>query len=358
MIQKEVLELKKRFKINKASFQRVCGVYVDASKNKQATMNMPFLMLEEEIMHKYLDIAGKTLSGKVGDALLGMDVHGGSREQEEMTKLLLGIKDSHLEDSGLLDAFYDRVIDLYNTPEPYYIVLFYDAYDVISKTNDNAKLDESEIVYEYILCSICPVKLSQPGLEYYADENKVGIRKRDWVIKMPDAGFLYPAFTDRCPDINEVLFYNRKPGEADHLFMDQLFLCNSERTVSEKKSIFSRIIEIAADKESNPEEKIFHLHEKLRAIEEEKDACDRSDEPVTDAEIKDAARAAGFTETVVDEIAKSFNYEFTKQKATAGMLLDEKILEKNKTLKEIEDLKKQVKNLIEENRRLKDKLGE
>ena len=58
---------------------------------------------------------------------------------------------------------------------------------MISKTNDNAKLDESEIVYEYILCSICPVKLSQPGLEYYADENKVGIRKRDWVIKMPDA---------------------------------------------------------------------------------------------------------------------------------------------------------------------------
>lgn len=100
------------------------------------------------------------------------------------------------------------------------------------------------------------------------------------------------------------------------------------------------------------------MHEKLRAIEEEKDACDRSDEPVTDAEIKDAARAAGFTETVVDEIAKSFNYEFTKQKATAGMLLDEKILEKNKTLKEIEDLKEQVKNLIEENRRLKDKLGE
>ena len=102
MNQKEVLELKKRFKINKASFQRVCGVYVDAGKNKQATMNMPFLMLEEEIMHKYLDIAGKTLSGKVGDALLGMDVHGGSREQEEMTKLLLGIKDSHLEDSGFL----------------------------------------------------------------------------------------------------------------------------------------------------------------------------------------------------------------------------------------------------------------
>ena len=163
MIQKEVLELKKRFKINKASFQRVCGVYIDASKNKQATMNMPFLMLEEEIMHKYLDIAGKTLSGKVGDALLGMDVHGGSREQEEMTKLLLGIKDSHLEDSGLLDAFYDRVIDLYNTPEPYYIVLFYDAYDVISKTNDNAKLDESEIVYEYILCSIMSGKIISAG---------------------------------------------------------------------------------------------------------------------------------------------------------------------------------------------------
>lgn len=37
------------------------------------------------------------------------------------------------------------------------ILLFHDAYDVITKTKDNAKLDESEEVYEYILCAICPV---------------------------------------------------------------------------------------------------------------------------------------------------------------------------------------------------------
>ena len=108
MVQKEVLELKRRFKKDRATFPRVCGVYVDSNKQKQAAMNKQFLNLDEEVMHKYLEIANKTLSCKVGDALLNVNVHGGSKEQEDMTKLLMGIKDSHLEDDGLLNAFYDR----------------------------------------------------------------------------------------------------------------------------------------------------------------------------------------------------------------------------------------------------------
>ena len=154
MVQKEVLELKRRFKKDSATFPRVCGVYVDSNKQKQAAMNKQFLNLDEEVMHKYLEIANKTLSGKVGDALLNVNVHGGSEDQEDMTKLLMGVKDSHLEDNGLLNAFYDRVIETYDSVEPYYIILFYDAYDVMTKTRDKKKQDESEIVYEYILCSI------------------------------------------------------------------------------------------------------------------------------------------------------------------------------------------------------------
>ncbi|KOF57622.1 hypothetical protein AGR56_15030 [Clostridium sp. DMHC 10] len=47
-----------------------------------------------------------------------------------------------------------------------------DAYDVMKKTTDNSKLDESEEVYEYILCAICPVSLAKPALGYLEDENR------------------------------------------------------------------------------------------------------------------------------------------------------------------------------------------
>lgn len=91
MVQKEVLELKRRFKKDRATFPRVCGVYVDSNKQKQAAMNKQFLNLDDEVMHKYLEIANKTLSGKVGDALLNVNVHGGSKEQEDMTIWVLKI---------------------------------------------------------------------------------------------------------------------------------------------------------------------------------------------------------------------------------------------------------------------------
>lgn len=87
-----------------------------------------------------------------------------------------------------MDAFYDLVIDSYDYVGNYLILVFHDAYDVMTKTSDNNKLDESEEVYEYLLCAICPVNLTKPGLGYREDENRIGPRIRDWVVgaRTPD----------------------------------------------------------------------------------------------------------------------------------------------------------------------------
>lgn len=68
------------------------------------------------------------------------------------------------------------------------ILVFYDAYDVITKTTDNARIDESEDVYEYVLCAICPVSLSDPSLRYSEGENKIKARIRadsPWITIFP-----------------------------------------------------------------------------------------------------------------------------------------------------------------------------
>ena len=61
------------------------------------------------------------------------------------------LKNSGLKDDALLDEFYNSIIENYDYTGNFLILLFHDAYDVITKTKDNAKLDESEEVYEYIL---------------------------------------------------------------------------------------------------------------------------------------------------------------------------------------------------------------
>ena len=228
----------------------------------------------------------------------------------------------------------------------------------VTKTSDNEKLDESEIVYEYILCSICPVKLSKPGLSYYEKEDEVDLRERDWVVQMPDAGFLYPSFTDRCPDVNECLFYNRKPKEAAHDFMNDLLCCNTDLTASEKKNIFGQILESVAEKESDMEEKIYHMHEELQAIADKKENDDNADDPVTAEDIKEAAKEAGFDDVNADLMAKRYESDLSKTNATAENLVDRKLLDRNDALKQIESLKEQLKTLMAENKRLKEKLGE
>ena len=126
----------------------------------------------------------------------------------------MGLKASALKDEGLLERFYDLVIDSYDYTGNYLILLFHDAYDVITKTEDNLKLDESEEVYEYILCSLCPVTLSKPGLGYLEEENKIGVRLRDWIVAPPENGFLFSAFTDRSSDIHSLLYFTKEYKRA------------------------------------------------------------------------------------------------------------------------------------------------
>ena len=274
-----------------------------------------------------------------------------------MIDLLLGIKDSKLGDEKLLDQFYDRVIESYITDEPYYIILFYDAYDVPVKASDEMELDDSEEVYTYILCSICPVKMSKPGLGYYETEDKVDLRIRDWVVQTPVAGFLYPSFNERSSDVNEALFFSKKPKEIDHCFIDDLMCCESGRSKSEKKVEFDSIVEKVLEEYRDAEEKIYSFHENLNALVDEREATE-SDEPLTAEEVLDAAQEAGFEEAYAQQISDSYASSFKEDPDTPETFVDKKLLEKNAALKEVTDLKAEVSRLMKENLELKKRLEE
>ena len=154
----------------------------------------------------------------------------------------MALRASKLEDENLLDTFYDLVIDTYDHAGNYLIVLFHDAYDVMSRTSDNNNLDESEEVYEYLICAICPVDLSKPGLGFLEDEHRIGPRVRDWVVGAVDTAFLFPAFNDRSTDIHSTLFYTKNTKEPHSEFMANGLGCGIERTATEQKMAFHSIV--------------------------------------------------------------------------------------------------------------------
>ena len=205
MNKKEVLELKRRFKKEAATFTRVCGCYVDGNHNKVCKFGNTFLNLEEDEFYKYLEIANKALSGTIGNNLLELKFPIEEEEVGGRQHILMALRASKLEDENLLDTFYDLVIDTYDHAGNYLIVLFHDAYDVMTRTKDNNNLDESEEVYEYLICVICPLEN-----EYEPGE--------------PECGFLFPAFLDGGAALNCVDIY-QKNTKNPHTELKELLGC-------------------------------------------------------------------------------------------------------------------------------------
>ena len=141
MKKKDILELKKRLKKDYCTFTKMCGCYVSGEKHIILKFRETFLNLDEDEYFKYLEIAKKVLSGSIGNNILELNFPVGEDLINEKQVSLMQLKRSQLKDDALLNSFYKSIIDNYDYTGNFLILIFHDAYDVITKTNDNAKLD-------------------------------------------------------------------------------------------------------------------------------------------------------------------------------------------------------------------------
>lgn len=349
MNKKEVLELKRRFKKEAATFTRVCGCYVDGNHNKVCKFGNTFLNLEEDEFYKYLEIANKALSGTIGNNLLELKFPIEEEEVGGRQHILMALRASKLEDENLLDTFYDLVIDTYDHAGNYLIVLFHDAYDVMSRTSDNNNLDESEEVYEYLICSICPVDLSKPGLGFLEEEHRIGPRVRDWVVGAVDTAFLFPAFNDRSTDIHSTLFYTKNTKEPHSEFMANGLGCGIERTATEQKMAFHSIVRnVLGAEDEHTDDVLLDLQQNLSDMIDEYAETHDDDEDVflLDKEVVTKLLAdSDISEEKAAKIEKSVDEAFGEKPPAAENVIDSKALVQNELRVEKMALEDQVGTL-------------
>lgn len=269
MTKQEIAEIKKLLTPKKCSITRICGCYVDGEKNKKTELKQAFLALPEEEMFKYFEILRKVLSGNIGKNLLTLEFPLTSEETGGTQDFLLRLRDSKLKDDILLEEFYDRIIDNYEFVGNYLILVVHDVYDVPGRTQDGLEMeDASDEVYEYILACICPVELSKPGLSYNAVENTFQNRIRDWVVGLPDTGFLFPAFNDRGSDIHSTLYYSKDPEELKGSFVDTLLGCPLPLSAGSQKETFQTLVEETLGDDCDIET-VKNIHDRLNEMAEE-----------------------------------------------------------------------------------------
>jgi hypothetical protein len=311
MNKKEIAEIKKQFTQERCAITRICGCYVDGEKNKKTELKEAFLSLPEEEMFKYFAIFRKALSGTVGKNLLTMEFPLASEEAGGTQDFLMQLRASSLKDENLLEEFYDKIIENYYSVENYLILLIHAVYDIPGKSSDGEEMfDASDEVYDHILCCICPVTLSKPGLSYDEESNAFHTRICDRVVNMPDIGFLFPAFHDRSTDVHSLLYYAAKPEELRMEFVEPVLGCNLPLSAGDQKETFQTIVEETLG-DACDYEVVKNIHVKLNEMIEEKK--DEPDPVVLDrAEVKRLLEYSG----VEEEKLSSFEEKYEEAAGT------------------------------------------
>lgn len=340
MDKKSISELRRRLKKDSCTFTKMCGCYVNDSKNKVIKLDETFLNLEDEEYYKYLEIAKKVLSTNVGNNILELDFPLEEEQPGGHQQFLLGIKKSGLKDQGLLDAFYDMVIEKYDSLGNYLILLFHDVYDVMTKTTDNNKLDESEEVYEYIICAICPMILSKPGLGYNKSDMRIGTLNREWMVGMPETGFIFPAFNERSSDIHSVLMYTADSKNPHNELIQDILGCREKLTFVQKQNVLCDMVSDVTS-EDDLKEVMESVNIELAQI------SDSEPETVVNEEnIKSALTYAGIEENKADKIGKEYITAIDKDELPLlGDIIPNKAVKAVKDNNEKVLLKEEIKEL-------------
>lgn len=348
MNKKEVAEIKRRLKKESCTIQHMCGCYVDAEKNKLVTFSQKFLNLEEDEFYKYLEIAGKALSGTLGNNLLELEFPIDEETVGGRQQILMALRASKLEDDALLDTYYDLIIDSYDYVGNYLITLYYDVYDVPLKGTDELAMDESDEVYEYLLCCICPVALSKPGLGYLEGEHRIGARIRDWVVGPTDTAFLFPAFNGRATDIHSTLVYTKNAKEPHAEFWANGLGCGTKRTATQKRDAFENmVVQTLGPDDEETKDTVLDVQQNLNDfILVEKEKVDKDEPILLDGEmITEILTDAGISEPKAEKITASYESFFEDTLPDAQELLDAKAIKNNEVRVEKKQLQEKVVDL-------------
>ena len=263
MNQKEVSELRRRWRLEKNAVSRIYGCFVNGNREIVSDLDESLGRMSEEEADKYLSLLKKSLSGALGKNLIDIVFSTQQVQDSEEHRLLSALCASALKDGEVRNHFYRKVIDSLDMGgDSYLLLIASDAYDVPRRGKDDELLDDgSENVFSYILCCICPVKQGKPVLGYFPGDNEFHYTASH-VVSPPELGFLFPAFDDRAANIYNALFYSRKPDELHQEFIDAVFHTEPPMSAAEQREAFQEALSQALG-DTCSMEVVRSIHERL-----------------------------------------------------------------------------------------------
>ncbi len=307
MNDKEIGEIRRHLRRDRSNMTAIYGCYVNDNKEIITEFRQSTGMMPENESDKYFALLRRTLSGSIGKNLIDITFKTSQVADSEEHKLLMGLRESKLADEEMRAELYKKIIENVIIEGNYLILLGCDSYDVPFKNKEGSvSRDQSEEVYTYILCTICPVKQTKANLHYVPEEKLFHDGAMNQMVSAPALGFLFPAFDDRSTNIYNALYYTRDVKSGQYALIDALFHVNVPKPAAEQKKSFEALLTTSLGEECSLDV-VQTVHEQLcQRIELHKESKVPEPLMVSKEEVKEVLSSCG----VSDEHISKFSVEY------------------------------------------------
>ncbi len=310
MNERELREIKRRFRPDRSNIPEVVGCFVSGG-NIVASFRQSVLLSENDEGEKLLGIMKKALSGSLGTNLTDIEFSTKDVTESEKHKLLMSLRQSHLKDDGENRKLFSLIAESTELDGSYCILLANDVYDVYTK-GSNEDEGSSSTVFSYIICAICPLKDTSEGLCFRESDSKLHTAPTVAMLASPALGFMFPSFDDRQTNIYHALMYTRDIARSNDSFTEAVFEKNAPMPPKVQKTSFSSAVSAALGDECTIEvvKSVARQIEELRC--EHKESKDPEPFSVSIPEIKSMVASTGASDEKLTSLGEKLEDHFGK----------------------------------------------
>lgn len=250
MTNSEKNRIRKRIDPTLSNFKNIYGCYVNAAGEIVSTMVIPVAEMKQEEREQYSALFRKVISGVLGKSLLDLSFTTKQVEDSDEHRLLMALRDTHLEDEGMRESFYQEVVDNFELPGKGYVILLAGEVFDIAGEDDDEWSDDSESQFEYYICSICGVKEPKAVLRYMREPKAFHGASTGSLLASPIAGFMFPAFEDNQANIYEFLYFSKGQDDLHKELLEGFFkLDDMPLPANMQKAVFNETLSEALGEE-------------------------------------------------------------------------------------------------------------
>ena len=311
MIDKEVGEIRRHLRRERSNITQLFGCFVNDNKEIITEFRQSTGIMPENESDKYFAILRKTLSGSIGRNLIDITFKTSQVADSPEHKLLMGLRESKCNDEEMRQELYKKIIDTVVLEGNYLILLACDSYDVPFRSKDDSRQsDNSDEVYTYILCTICPVKETKANLHYVPEEKLFHDGAMHQMVSAPALGFLFPAFDNRATNIYNALYYTRDVKSGQDALIEALFQAPVPQPAAQQKKTFEALLTTSLGEECSMD-LVQTVHDELcQRIEMHKES--KIPEPllVSKADVKEVLSSCGVSEENLAKFSVEYDEAF------------------------------------------------